>query len=47
MLTTFLDNSFKFTFYGKIELAVRLSTESPSYVQFIIKDTGIGINPEK
>ncbi len=45
VLSNLLDNSIKFTYKGAIELGYQLSNNN--YVRFFVKDTGIGIPPEK
>ena len=45
VLTNLLDNAFKFTQQGSIELGLDLVKES--MLLFFVKDTGIGIPPEK
>ncbi len=42
-----LDNAFKFTSQGSVELAVRPWEDSPDLVAFTVRDTGVGIDPER
>ncbi|RYY41677.1 MAG: response regulator [Chitinophagaceae bacterium] len=45
VLKNLLSNALKFTTEGKVSLNV--SSGAPGYVRFAVKDTGIGIAPEK
>lgn len=45
ILTNFIDNAFKFTHKGYIEIGCKLIDDSEIY--FYVKDTGIGIKEEK
>jgi len=48
VLTNLLENAVKFTPKGgSVGLEVRMGADSPSSIQFSIKDTGIGISLEK
>lgn len=48
-LSKFIDNSIKFTAQGYVMLAVQLTeyTKNIYWLRFEVKDTGIGISPEK
>jgi len=44
VLTKVLDNAYKFTSEGSIDLSIQTKGDS---IVFVVKDTGIGIEPEK
>lgn len=48
ILNNLLSNSFKFTTQGAIEVDIKLvgSNKSSTWIEFAIKDSGIGISPE-
>ena len=49
ILTNLMSNAVKFTEHGRIEFSAQLmkSSDTDATVQFIIKDTGKGIDPDK
>ncbi len=49
VLANLLSNALKFTLHGNVKLSVKLTenTEKNITIQFEVKDTGIGIPPEK
>ncbi len=48
ILSNLLDNAFKFTESGEIRFGFRKYTEDKKpYIQFYVKDTGIGLNEEQ
>ncbi|HEX7675793.1 MAG TPA: response regulator [Bdellovibrio sp.] len=47
ILRNFLSNAVKFTEKGSITIAVSLSSKQNGFVVISIKDTGVGISPEK
>ncbi|MDC7219576.1 MAG: ATP-binding protein [Spirochaetales bacterium] len=49
ILTNLLSNAVKFTARGEVELSVNLfaRTEEKDWIRFAVRDTGIGIAPEK
>jgi len=47
ILNCLLDNSFKFTCRGKIEVGCEISQNNPDFLQLYVSDTGIGITPEQ
>src|SRR5690606_14622719 len=46
VLRNLLSNAIKFTPKGKVALSITQQPLNPDYIQFIVKDTGIGISPE-
>ena len=46
ILLNLLDNAIKFTPAGEVRLCVFTSPDQPNQVDFIVKDTGIGMNEE-
>jgi signal transduction histidine kinase/CheY-like chemotaxis protein len=46
IITNLVTNAFKYTRHGKVELQANLNEEKSS-IEFVIKDTGIGIPKEK
>lgn len=47
ILKNLLSNAIKFTSKGSVELDVAASATTPGFVSFSVRDTGIGIAPEK
>ena len=48
ILSNLLDNAFKFTESGEIRFGFRIYTEDKNpYIQFYVRDTGIGLNEEQ
>lgn len=47
VLKNLLSNALKFTASGYIRLSVSCPVDRPGFICFIVKDTGIGISPEK
>ncbi|MDN3656235.1 response regulator [Ferruginibacter paludis] len=47
VLKNLLSNAFKFTSKGAVHLNVSMDTHRPGFICFVVKDTGIGISPEK
>jgi PAS domain S-box-containing protein len=47
ILTNLLSNAIKFTPSGKISFGYSIVVDEVPYIQFYVKDTGIGISPEK
>jgi hypothetical protein len=47
VLKNLLSNAFKFTAKGSVHLGVSMDDKRPGFICFIVKDTGIGISPEK
>jgi signal transduction histidine kinase/DNA-binding response OmpR family regulator/CHASE3 domain sensor protein len=47
ILRNLLSNAIKFTAKGQVKLAVQKDNNRPGFVKFTVKDTGIGIPPEK
>lgn len=47
ILKNLLSNSIKFTSEGYISLDIRTNATDRNYLDFIVKDTGIGISPDK
>jgi signal transduction histidine kinase/CheY-like chemotaxis protein/HAMP domain-containing protein len=47
ILKNLLANAFKFTSKGSVTLTVGLSPEQPNFVEFSVRDTGIGIPEDK
>jgi CheY-like chemotaxis protein/two-component sensor histidine kinase len=47
ILRNLLSNAIKFTSQGSVSMQVSIASNDPSFVQFIVKDTGIGIAREK
>ncbi|SOD97411.1 response regulator [Spirosoma fluviale] len=47
VLKNLLSNAIKFTSGGQVSLTIQRSTSAPSTLCFMVKDTGIGIPPEK
>lgn len=45
IFTNLVGNAFKFTHEGKIEIGMKI--DNPRFITFSVKDTGIGIPPEK
>lgn len=46
VLRNLLSNAIKFTPKGHVTLSISQQQDSPDYIQFVVKDTGIGISPE-
>jgi len=46
VLRNLLSNAIKFTPKGDVMLSIAPKSGDPDYIQFIVKDTGIGISPE-
>ena len=46
ILLNLLSNALKFTVKGEIILSCDLYEDDPSVLQFSVKDTGIGMNPD-
>ncbi|PRD46388.1 response regulator [Sphingobacterium haloxyli] len=46
VLRNLLSNAIKFTPKGRVTLSISQQHDDPDYIQFIVKDTGIGISPE-
>lgn len=47
VLVNLVNNAIKFTERGEVEVAINLVTQHPMRVCFSVRDTGIGIAPEK
>src|SRR3546814_2397243 len=47
ILKNLLSNAIKFTAKGYIQLRIEPNTADPDFIDVIVKDTGIGIAPEK
>ncbi len=47
VLLNLIGNAIKFTERGYITLTVDLSRKNKGHIEFVVKDTGIGISPEK
>ncbi len=47
IIKNLLSNSFKFTQQGFVHLIIEIPIDKPSFISFIVKDSGIGIAPEK
>lgn len=47
ILFNIVGNAIKFTEKGYVSLKVKLSSENPKHIQFIIEDTGTGISPDQ
>jgi signal transduction histidine kinase/DNA-binding response OmpR family regulator/CHASE3 domain sensor protein len=47
ILRNLLSNAIKFTSQGSVSMRVSMVNNNPSFVQFAVKDTGIGIAKEK
>ena len=47
VVNNFLSNAFKFTTEGSVTLGWRYMEEDPDQVEVYVKDTGIGVAPEK
>ncbi|MBD1423173.1 response regulator [Sphingobacterium chuzhouense] len=46
VLRNLLSNAIKFTPKGQVALTISLQQDDPNYIQFVVKDTGIGISSE-
>ncbi|RZF58386.1 response regulator [Sphingobacterium corticibacterium] len=46
VLRNLLSNAIKFTPKGNVALSISQKQDNPDYLQFVVKDTGIGISPE-
>ncbi|MBD1434580.1 response regulator [Sphingobacterium sp. DN00404] len=46
VLRNLLSNAIKFTPKGNVALSISQKQDNPDYIQFVVKDTGIGISPE-
>jgi signal transduction histidine kinase/CheY-like chemotaxis protein len=47
ILKNLLSNALKFTHKGSVDLVVRGSSSQPNFIEFVVKDSGIGIPAEK
>jgi signal transduction histidine kinase/CheY-like chemotaxis protein len=47
VLFNLLSNAIKFTIEGTVEMAVRPARNAPGSICFSVRDTGVGISPEK
>ncbi|MEG0009567.1 MAG: response regulator [Aeromonas sp.] len=47
VLVNLVNNAIKFTERGEVEVAITLTNQYPMRVRFSVRDTGIGIAPEK
>ncbi|HMG81815.1 MAG TPA: response regulator [Ferruginibacter sp.] len=47
IIKNLLSNSFKFTQEGFVQLIIEVPADKPSFISFIVKDSGIGIAAEK
>ena len=47
VLVNLVNNAIKFTERGEVEVAITLTSQHPMRVCFSVRDTGIGIAPEK
>ena len=47
IIKNLLSNSFKFTQQGFVHLIIDTPVDKPSFISFTVKDSGIGIAPEK
>ncbi|GAB3043799.1 response regulator [Spirosoma pulveris] len=47
IIKNLLSNAIKFTSVGRVSLSIQRSTSAPATLCFVVKDTGIGIPPEK
>lgn len=47
ILKNLLSNAFKFTENGSVELEIKANAERPEYIDFAVRDTGIGISSDK
>ncbi len=46
VVSNLLDNALKFTHEGRVDLVVRSSAAAAGSIDFVVRDTGIGIAPE-
>src|SRR5205814_1572130 len=47
IIKNLLSNALKFTSQGEVQLNITAMPNNPGYISFAVKDTGIGISPEK
>ncbi|CAG5016630.1 Sensor histidine kinase RcsC [Dyadobacter sp. CECT 9275] len=47
VIKNLLSNALKFTSKGSVTMDIRNSPTRPDFIEFVVKDTGIGIAPEK
>jgi len=46
VIRNLLSNALKFTTQGSVSLTIQPAADNSDYIQFLVKDTGIGISPE-